>query len=172
MKRNIVLVFIVSILIGCNIPKKNNVVQNNLVNGNLEEQEKKYNVMKTEEEWQKLLNKEQYDVLRNKGTERAFTGEYVNNHENGNYNCAACDQLLFHSDTKFESGSGWPSFYAEAAGSNVVTKTDKSLGMSRTEILCGNCGGHLGHLFDDGPNPTGMRYCVNSVSLKFAKENK
>lgn len=126
-------------------------------------------VVKTEEEWKKELSPEAYHVLREEGTERAFTGEYADNHEDGDYYCAACHLKLFSSKTKFESGTGWPSFYQPINKKNVVEKTDKLLGYERTEVECARCGSHLGHVFDDGPKPTGLRYCMNSVSLKFEK---
>jgi len=124
-------------------------------------------IEKSDEEWKKILTPEQYDVLRRKGTEPRGTGAYVNNHEKGTYLCAACGLELFSSDTKFESGTGWPSFWQPLAKSHVTETTDRSYGMSRTEVTCARCGGHLGHVFDDGPKPTGLRYCMNSVSLKF-----
>jgi len=123
-----------------------------------------------ENEWRKKLTREQYKVLREKGTERPFTGKYWDNHEKGKYYCAACGAPLFDSDTKFESESGWPSFYAPVDENQIDTQTDRSLGMTRTEVLCKNCGGHLGHVFPDGPKPTGKRYCINSISLDFKKE--
>jgi peptide-methionine (R)-S-oxide reductase len=126
-------------------------------------------IHKTDEEWKKILTPQQYDVLRKKGTERAWSGEYVNNHEKGIYNCAGCDLSLFSSDTKFESGTGWPSFYEPIAPDHIGTETDRSFFMSRTEVHCARCEGHLGHVFDDGPRPTGLRYCMNSVALKFVK---
>jgi len=129
-------------------------------------------VKKSEEEWKKTLSPMQYKVLREKGTERAFTGALLNNHEKGVYTCAACGADLFASETKFESGSGWPSFYAPIAEENVASESDDSLGMRRVEVLCRRCGGHLGHVFDDGPKPTGLRYCVNSASLDFEKSEK
>jgi peptide-methionine (R)-S-oxide reductase len=126
----------------------------------------------SEEEWKKRLTPEQYEVLRKKGTERPFTGKYNKNKEKGVYKCAGCGEPLFSSETKFNSGSGWPSFYAPINNENVETETDKTHGMVRTEILCKKCGGHLGHVFSDGPNPTGLRFCVNSASLDFKKEKK
>jgi peptide-methionine (R)-S-oxide reductase len=123
-------------------------------------------IEKSEAEWQRELTPEQYQVLRQKGTERAFTGELNANKAAGTYRCAGCGQELFRSDEKFESGTGWPSFWAPVEGS-VEEETDTSYGMVRTEVLCSACGGHLGHVFNDGPRPTGLRYCINSASLKF-----
>ena len=124
----------------------------------------------SEEEWKKKLTKEQYKVLRKKGTEPPFTGKYVNNHEKGIYKCAGCGAPIFSSDTKFNSGTGWPSFYEPIEKSNIKEEVDKSYGMTRTEVLCRKCGGHLGHIFEDAPQtPTGQRYCINSLSLNFKK---
>ena len=126
-------------------------------------------VQKSEAEWRQTLTPEQYHVLREKGTERAFTGEYYRTKDKGTYRCAGCGAELFRSDEKYESGTGWPSFWT-AMPDSVDTETDNSYGMVRTEVMCGSCGGHLGHLFPDGPAPTGMRYCINSASLKLDKE--
>ena len=123
--------------------------------------------MDSEDNWEKKLTKEQYQVLREKGTERPFTGKLWNKHGDGVYKCAGCGAPLFSSDTKFESGTGWPSFYDVMNNENIELKEDRSMGMIRTEVLCKNCGGHLGHMFKDGPKPTGCRYCINSVSLDF-----
>lgn len=126
-----------------------------------------HRVVKSDQEWKALLDPLGYHVLREKGTERAFTGNYYNHEGNGRYNCAACDLSLFSSDTKFDSRTGWPSFYAPIDKTHVLEETDVSFGMRRTEVLCHRCGGHLGHVFNDGPKPTGLRYCMNSASLKF-----
>ncbi len=128
------------------------------------------NIEKTDEQWREELTPEQYEVLRRKGTEPPFTGRYVHSKEDGIYRCAGCGADLFSSDTKFESGTGWPSFYEPAENANIELVSDTSHGMVRTEVVCGSCGGHLGHVFPDGPAPTGQRYCINSAALKLEEE--
>jgi peptide-methionine (R)-S-oxide reductase len=126
-------------------------------------------IHKTDEEWRKQLTPEQYYVTRQKGTEPAFSGALYRNHDDGTYRCVACGAELFKSDTKFESGSGWPSFFNPAESSAVETHEDSTYGMRRVEVTCARCGAHLGHVFPDGPNPTGLRYCINSAALDFEK---
>jgi peptide-methionine (R)-S-oxide reductase len=127
-------------------------------------------VKKSEDEWKKILTPEEFLVLRKKGTEPPFKGTYVHQTAEGTYVCAGCGNRLFSSETKFDSGSGWPSFFTPVSPDAVILKPDKSLGMKRIEVVCARCGGHLGHVFDDGPPPTGLRYCMNSVSLRFQQK--
>ena len=131
-----------------------------------------FRIFKTDAEWKEQLDQTQYFVLREAGTERAFTGELLDNKKNGVYTCAACGLSLFSSEAKFNSGSGWPSYYQPYDPTHIIEKEDPSYGWNRVELLCARCGGHLGHVFDDGPKPTGLRYCINSVSLDFVQNKK
>ena len=155
-----VLVLFAFITIGCNGQQKK--TEKN-------EEKTKFAVVKSDAEWKKILSPEAYEVLRNKDTEPAFVGEYTNTFDKGIYVCAACNNKLFNSDSKFHSDCGWPSFDKAIKGS-VIYKTDSSFGMDRTEVMCANCGGHLGHVFDDGPTATAQRFCTNSISVKFIKQ--
>lgn len=150
----------------------NSQVRENVKNKNEKTMDSTQTIVKTDEEWRKILTPEQYGVLRDKGTDRPFTGKYYLTTDKGVYLCAACGTELFTSDMKFESSCGWPSFDKAMEGGKIKTVVDRSHGMIRTEILCAKCGGHLGHLFDDGPTATGQRYCVNSTSINFIKEKK
>ncbi len=162
MKRFLILTTIALVSFGCQAQ--------NASKAEMDTKDKSYKVEKSEQEWKAELSPEQFYVLRQAGTERPYTGEYNMHFEDGIYRCAACDAPLFESDSKFETHCGWPGFDKPVSKDAVVERLDKSHGMIRTEILCGNCGGHLGHLFNDGPTETGMRYCINSVSLDFDKE--
>lgn len=164
-----------SALLGaCNASRTADITTSSVTNSPavVTEQNMSDQVIKTDEEWKKELTPEQYAVLRQKDTERAFTGAYWNTKDQGVYRCAGCGAILFQSDTKFDSGCGWPSFYAPSSSNVVSEATDNSSFMQRTEVLCSKCGGHLGHVFDDGPKPTGLRYCINSASLKFEPRNE
>jgi len=162
MIKKIFLAIVISGIVACNAQNKSNTIMEN-------NKPLKFNYQLTEEEWKQKLSPEQYYILRQKGTERPFSGKYNFHKEKGVYVCAGCGNELFTSDMKFESHCGWPSFDREIEGGKILKLLDKSYGMIRTEIICANCGGHLGHLFDDGPTETGMRYCVNSLSLDFKK---
>lgn len=168
--KKILLIAILFSLTACKGQVKNKESRNNTTTETaqpLKAENSKYKVVKTDAQWQAQLTQEQYDVLRNKATERPYTGEYYKHFENGVYTCAACGNPLFKSDAKFDSPCGWPSFDQAIEGS-VVYEHDTSYGMDRTEVMCANCGGHLGHVFDDGPKETtGERFCTNSVSIKF-----
>ena len=162
-------------IIGCQPAKETNTTGQKIQATHSQANEQKEHpvvktIQRTDEEWRTLLTPQQYRVMRRKKTERPFTGEYYDHHETGIYLCAGCGTPLFSSETKYDSGSGWPSFWQPISETNIRTQVDRSLGMTRTEVLCGVCGSHLGHVFDDGPPPTGLRYCVNSIALQFKEE--
>jgi peptide-methionine (R)-S-oxide reductase len=173
-------------MLACNAPQSNKVVapgvdaapatdkttmtHDTIVPPQYDANGKLVKLVKTNEDWKSQLNAEEYEVLRKEGTERAFTGDQVNNHEKGVFTCAACGLPLFSSDAKFESGTGWPSFFQPIKPEYITVNTDTKYGMVRDEIECARCGGHQGHVFEDGPKPTGLRYCINSVSLNFVKQ--
>jgi peptide-methionine (R)-S-oxide reductase len=164
---NLLTLGLVLLAAGCHASPTNNLAPSPETPNPTTNSTMKFPVTKTDAEWRAALTPEQYHVLRQAGTERPFTGKYWNTKDPGVYRCAACGEIVFSSNTKFDSGCGWPSFYDLAAEKKVVLREDDSLGMRRTEVLCAHCGGHLGHVFDDGPKPTGLRYCMDGFALVF-----
>ena len=164
--RRVIFAISTIVLFSCNVKSQDNPNMNDQKN------KSEYEVNKSEDEWRQALTPFEFQILREKGTEYAFTGEYYDHKEKGVYVCAGCGNELFTSDSKYDSGCGWPSFYEPLSEEKVGESEDRSHGMVRTEIVCNKCGGHLGHVFPDGPKPTGLRYCVNSASLDFKKEEK
>lgn len=156
----------------CNPYTKTATVNNSQTNIDSNTKVMANKIIKSEEEWKQTLTPEQYRITRQKGTERAFSGEYWNTWDAGSYYCVACNNALFYSDTKFDAGCGWPSFFQPIDSNSVIYHKDTSHGMIRTEVVCGKCDSHLGHVFDDGPPPTGLRFCMNSASLRFVKANR
>lgn len=170
--RFIILILLTSTLASCysqNNQNKNSSMNNNKKNNAVYSNTDTQKVVLSNDEWKKILTPEQYEILRTKGTERPFTSPFETSNEVGTYYCAACGNPLFQSNTKFESGCGWPSFFKPISKSSIIYASDHSYGMDRTEVMCGRCGGHLGHVFNDGPPPTGLRYCINGVVLDFKK---